>query len=418
MRVLLVLVWLAIGASPVPQVHAQEAAGYAATAVVQANGVTVRAGPMSVTLPAGWRAQDRHAGVSERVIMLAAPNLAAGETGGLMVSSADGAGGAGNAHQWTWTKLLEQMGAPGPQTSGRSGRFDWSQAQVVSKTPGRPEWVRFYSSVSGTTQFTLLLASNSQRQFAQHAAALDAAVATASFSGAGTTQARAATPSASPAPAGAPVPSGDAKDVPVVASHVRVQVQFGSMSSGMLIDHILFFANGIVVREGVISGPRECYANIAVSGLNPLPFNYGRWRERKPGGDIDVTWQEGAPWHLERQGEKLTLAGKALLRLRPLDGLRPQGQYLYQAIGQFARLSLNRDGSYEAEGVMPEMSCLSARASVVPRSRGSYEFRKWTLILRPQGGAPMYFPVHLLSDQDLQRLAVFSLSNYEFKLMR
>jgi hypothetical protein len=416
MRTPVALLWLAVGALLAPQIHAQESA----TAVVRANGVQVRAGPMSLTLAPGWQAQERMAGVSDRVIMLGAANLAPGETCGLMVSSAEGASGAANAHQWTWNGLLEQMGAPGPQTSGRSGRFEWAQAQITSKATGQPEWVRFYSAVSGTVQVTLLLAANSQRQFTQHAAALDAAVAAANFSGAGTT-AQAPSPStrpASPATTSVPAQSGDAKDVPVVASYIRAQVQFGSMSSGVLTDHILFFANGIVVREGVISGPRECYANISVSNLQSLPFNYGRWRERTPGGDIDVTWQEAAPWHLERQGDKLTLAGRALLRLRPLDGLRPHGQYVYQAQGQFAQLRLGRDGSYEAQGVMPEMSCMSARPSVVPRSRGTYEFRKWTLMLRPEGGAPMSFPVHVLSDQDLQRLAVFSLNNHEFKLTR
>ena len=54
----------------------------------------------------------------------------------------------------------------------------------------------------------------------------------------------------------------------------------------MLTDQPLFFATGVVAREGVISGPRECHVLYEVS--KPPPCNAGRWQEDKRAGTIQV----------------------------------------------------------------------------------------------------------------------------------
>ena len=59
-----------------------------------------------------------------------------------------------------------------------------------------------------------------------------------------------------------------------------------------------------------------------------------------------------------REGDRLSLGGKRLLKLRPLDGLRLDGTFVHRSLtGANIVLVLRPDGSFETGGLMEEMTC-------------------------------------------------------------
>jgi len=216
------------------------------------------------------------------------------------------------------------------------------------------------------------------------------------------------------APAAAP-----AGTVPIVEAYVHVDIRAITATSNVLTDHILFFANGIVAREGVITGPRECYALYDVRQLAKLPFNYGRWREDKGTGTVHIQWQEGPPWTLTREAGRLSLGGKRLLALRPLDGLRLNGLYEYRPVGSPpSLLELRPDGRFEAVNLVERMGCPTQARPGALAGAGQYEVRAWTLILRFAGGQVTLLPLHVEAGEDLRQIGRFGLNGHEFVRLR
>jgi hypothetical protein len=200
---------------------------------------------------------------------------------------------------------------------------------------------------------------------------------------------------------------------------VHVDIRAVTATSNVLTDHILFFANGIVAREGVITGPRECYALYDVRQLAKLPFNYGRWREEKGAGTVHIQWQEGPPWTLTREAGRLSLGGKRLLALRPLDGLRLDGHYEYRPVGSPpSLLELRPDGRFEAANLVERMGCPTQARPGALAGTGQYEVRAWTLILRFAGGQVTLLPLHVEGGEDLRRVGKFGLNGHEFVRLR
>lgn len=386
-----------------------------AAAVVHAQ-TSETVGPMTVVLPAGWTRRP-----TDPVSFYVAEVTAAGqEEAHVFLNSVVQPGAAAAAvHAAVWNQMLQRETRPKRQSNGSFGRFAWSQMEVQAGGQ-RSEFNRLYTTQADTTHLVVLFVTNSANMLNKHLPTVERVLANAKIRGA-PESAQAAPPAGSTTapqrPAG--LPWLPATDVPITEAHVHVETRGVSLTSNVLTDHILFFQNGVVVREGVITAPRTCYATIPAD-VNPLPFNYGRWRENKAAGEVTIQWQEGPAWSLKREGERLSLGGKRLLKYRPLDGMKLDGTFVHRSlVGTNIPLVLRRDGTFETSGLMEEMICQPPDRSPTLAGSGSYEVRKWTLILRFNSGKVTLLPISILSDEDPQAVNKFSLrSSYDFVRVR
>lgn len=360
-------------------------------------------GPMTVSVPSEWRKRTEPDGAIAFAIGAAG---AKDECEAFFSSGDNPALSESAAHQGIWAQLLSQLDTPEKQESGASGRFNWTETDAFNRKEKRREWYRLYTTKEGATLIGIIVGASTEPLFRTGIDSLEELLANAKF--VGTPGTAASSPSQASAASGA----RDADEVPIVESHVHIQIQPGSFTSSVLTDHILLFANGIVVRTGVIDGPRECYAALPVANLTTLPFNYGRWRKNKAASAIDVDWQEGAAWHLDRENEeKLSLNGKRLLKLRPVDGAKFDGAYVYRSGNDLSALGFTADGKFEALNLTESMTCGGA---AIASGTGTYEVRKWTLILHFSNGTTTMLPLTIRNEENLQKVRTFSVKHYEF----
>lgn len=374
-------------------------------------------GPMTVTVPPDWTlgagaTADR---ASFRVPAGALPQQA------IVHFEAAASGGASQAvaHRQIWGEVVRMTGNPTQQRSGQSGRFVWSEMRVFNVRNSQDEWHRLYSALHGEVHVGVAVVANAEPAFTRVVTMTDRMLGLARF-GAAPAGAPSSPRPGSPATVPSRAPSKlPADSVPIVEAHVHVDIRSVANTSNVLTDHILFFANGIVAREGAISGPRECYALYDVRNLTRLPFNYGRWREDKGAGVVHVQWQEGPPWTLAREATRLSLGGKKLLPLRALDNLRLDGVYEYRPVGDpRSRIELHADGRFTAANLREQMGCPTQARPGALAGAGHYEVRQWTLILRFADDRVTLLPLHVAAGEDLQRVGKFLLNGYEFVRVR
>lgn len=371
-------------------------------------------GPMTVVMPSGWTERNTNP-ISFYIAEVSARGQ---EESQVYFNSVEQPGATqASVHKAVWDQMLQQENRPKRQSNGSFGRFTWSQMEILNGGARESEYHRLYTTQSDASQIAVLYSANSPTMFNKHVPTVEGVLASASFRSAPESTA----PAAAPDSAASASPSYSAswlaaEDIPIVESHVHIELRASSLTSNVLTDHILFFQNGIVVREGVITAPRSCYVTIQTADLATLPFNYGRWRENKTAGEVTVQWQEGPSWTLKREGDRLSLGDKKLLKLRPLDGLRLDGVFVHRTLeGKNVTLSLHRDGSFETGGLMEEMICQPPGGRPTLSGTGTYEVRKWTLVLRFSSGKTTLLPISVSREADLQAVNNFSLrSAYEF----
>jgi hypothetical protein len=374
-----------------------------------AQGTTEVVGPLTIVMPAGWTRR-----ATDPVSFYLVERSAAGqEESHVFLNAVQQPGATQDAvHGALWGEMLRRESRPKRQSNGSFGRFTWTQMEILNARGQTIEVHRFYTTKAETSHVAVLFVTNSGAVFNKQLPVVEAVLANAKFRGTPETVA----PSAPPGGAAAGVPSLPAKDIPIVESHVHVDIRSATLTSNVLTDHILFFQNGIVVREGFITAPRSCYVTIQAADLGTLPFNYGRWQENKSAREVSIRWQEGPPWSLKREGDALSLGGKKLLKFRPLDGLKLDGTFVHRSLlGTNIALALRRDGHFEAGGLLEEMACQAPEGRPTLSGSGTYEVRKWTLILRFASGKVTLLPISVPNDEDLQRVGRFSLrSAYDF----
>jgi len=362
-----------------------------------ANGVRETVGPMTVTLPADWRRELRPDGTI--AFLTSADGRARSE---VQFSSANIPGVApGAAHKAIWGEIVRQATAPGEPAYGRLGGFEWSEMAAVDPAENQRFWYRLYTTKVGNDCVVVLVAVNSAPAFRKLVVQVDQALSKAQLGGQSTFTAAVAA-------------ATSLTDVPIVEAHIHTEIRAISFTSNVLTDHILLFKNGIAVRSGFSNGPRECYATLPVANLASLPSNYGRWREDKARA-VDIAWQEGPAWHLDRSGDRLSLAGKVLLKYRSIDSAKIEGTYAYSPVGDPPTvLRFARDGGFEARNLTDSMVCQSGTPLVTTGS-GRYEVRNWTLILRFDNGATNLLPLKIADqEQNLQNIGGFTVRSYEF----
>ena len=379
-------------------------------------------GPMTAVMPSGWtrRATDPP---SFYVVEMSAAGQEEFHVYFNSVVQPSAAQAA--VHTAVWNQMLQREPRQKRLSNGSLGRFTWSQMEVAAGQ--RSEVSRLYTTQAESTHVVVLAVATSTTMFSHHLATVESVLGNARFRGVPDSPAPPARSGGGTTAAGggAAQPSSGvswlpATDVPIVDSHVHVQISSGGFSSNVLTDVILFFQNGVVVREGIITAPRNCYATIPAADLATVPHNYGRWQDNKASGEVLIKWQEGSPWTLKRQGDRLSLGSKMLLKFRPLDGVKLDGPFVHRSIvGTNIPLVLRRDGTFETSGLMKEMVCEPPDRRPTLSGSGTYEIRKWTLILRFASGKVTLLPFSVLSEENLQAINKFSLrSAYDFSRVR
>lgn len=350
-------------------------------------------GPLTLELPAHWIKEVRPDGT---IAFLTAPE-GRGRSEVQLSSTEIPNMEADAAHSALWSAIVRQVSAPAEQASGEVRGFKWSETAAIDSTAQRRFYYRLYTTKLGATCVVVLIGIDSSAGFRQAVSVVDAALSKAQLPGARASISAAAGP--------------QLNDVLIAEAYIHTEVRAISMTSNVLTDHILLFKNGLAVRLGFINGPRECYATLPVVNLTSPPSNYGRWREAN-GRAIEITWQEGPAWRLERSGDRVSLAGKVLSKFRPIDGTKLDGRYHYSpAGGPPTTLRFTREGKFEARNLTDNMLCTgSAR---IENGSGRYEVRQWTLILRFNGGGTVLLPLKI-ADQDAQRPASLTVRSYEF----
>jgi hypothetical protein len=380
-------------------------------------------GPMTAVMPSGWtrRATDPPS------FFVAEMSAAGQEEFHVYFNSVVQPGAAQAAvHTAVWNQMLQREPRQKLRLSnGSLGRFTWSQMEVAAGQ--RSEVSRLYSTQAESTHVVVLVVATSTTMFGRHLATVESVLTNAKFRGVpdsaaspGRSGGASAAAGGAAAPSSSGVPWLPAQDIPIVDSQLHIQISSGGFSSNVLTDVILFFKNGVVVREGIITAPRSCYATIPAADLTTLPHNYGRWQENKATGEVLIKWQEGSPWTLKRQGDRLSLGGRMLLKFRPLDGVKLDGTFVHRSLaGTNIPLVLRRDGTFETSGLMEEMVCEPPDRRPTLSGSGTYEIRKWTLILRFTSGKVTLLPFSVLSEEDLRAINKFSLrSAYDFSRVR
>ena len=248
-------------------------------------------GPMTIVMPSGWTRR-----AADPVSFFLVETSASGqEESHVYLNAVQQPGATQDAvHSALWGEMLRRESRPKRQSNGSLGRFTWSQMEILNARGQTIEYHRFYTTKAETSHIAVLFVTNSGTMFNKQRPVVEAALARARFRGTPET----AAPSAPPGSGAAGVSSLPAKDIPIVESHVHVDIRSATLTSNVLTDHILFFQNGIVVREGFITAPRSCYVTIQAADLGTLPFNYGRWQENKSAREVSIRWQEGPPWTL------------------------------------------------------------------------------------------------------------------------
>jgi hypothetical protein len=123
---------------------------------------------------------------------------------------------------------------------------------------------------------------------------------------------------------------------------------------------------------------------------------YGRWSETD--GKINIKWNQGPEDNVRKEKEDLKEANGTLWSaIKSFDGLRLDGTYVREvAIGQPYMITLRKDGTFDADQVNEVMGGKLVNKKFPELGSGTYEFRKWSLILRFDTGFDQ--SIHVMFD--------------------
>lgn len=149
-------------------------------------------------------------------------------------------------------------------------------------------------------------------------------------------------------------------------------------------DAPLFLDNGLT---GVPEGLAAVDASALVASTTLEDDRFGRWTDEA--GVVRIPEIRGGALSLVREGRHLVgRDGAKWIGLTPLDGLQLDGTYVGEATvaAPEMRLAFARGGRFEATNLIHALGGPFNNPNFPVQGRGTYEFRKWSLILRFDGG--------------------------------
>ena len=343
--------------------------------------------------PKGWNRQE----IQNNIIMLSPPGADAQQCSVFIYPSQ-----AGEIHELVFHDRMFQTLTPlcqidKDQKAVRgSWRFTWAKIITPQK---QNQWMILYTTRSGARLEAVYFAASSEEVLNKHRFAVDRMVTGIDF------------PDAKPAPAGgpewkpAPVPDAD-KDVKIVGAWIvaRMESELGAPQK-QTVKIVALFENGVAAkvdaaRTGLNDStyPAEGLATVSVSNPGANDRRFGKWSEKD--GKIAITWNQGPEDQVERAGNHLKDA-KGILwsAMKPIDGVRLARTFIRENPGGLPfLLVLRKDGTFDADQVNETMGGKLVNPKFPEMGSGTYEFRKWSLILRFDTGFVQ--SIHVMFDAD------------------
>jgi hypothetical protein len=368
--------------------HAAAADGILRSVVLP--GGRQRTASFDFALPASWKRQD----VPDRDLVLLLPRgLADGKLASLTIlPSRESPATVEEHHELMWRVLTENGIVVAPLERGETGVFRTTRS-VLKNRADELVHIALYSAVRAGRAETLVFNAASRELWEQHRPQADGLVAGIQF-------APVAAPAASlPPPAWAPAPL-PARDVKLagVWVHASSKPRFGFDPEGFgtrVRSEFLLLAlweNGVAYTGSLErpltaapGGQREGLAVIDAAALAERAAfadpRYSRWTGRSDG--VVVGGLE-----LAREGANLKgPQGELWVAVPPVDGAVLDGVYTARSEGQpEMTVTFRLDGTFEAVNLNFAMGGPEANPGFPAKGKGTYEFRKGSLLLRFVGG--------------------------------
>jgi hypothetical protein len=190
---------------------------------------------------------------------------------------------------------------------------------------------------------------------------------------------------------------------------------------------LALWENGIAYRgvygapiflENGLMGVPEGLAAVDATALAASPTfeddRFGRWTEKA--GVVHVPDVRGGALSVTREGRNLVGPGGAKwIWLAPVDGLKLDGTYVGAATAAAPemRLAFRKEGRFEASNLIHALGGPYNNPNFPTRGEGTYEFRKWSLILRFDSGYSQAI-VFLMNGEGLAEAKGIVLAGSEF----
>lgn len=146
----------------------------------------------------------------------------------------------------------------------------------------------------------------------------------------------------------------------------------------------MVFAKGVM---SVLEGPVVVDAGRVAAQPASADDRYARWTEQD--GVVRIPFPGIRALELTRGPTGFTARnGSKWLRVEPVDGLRLQGRFAQPAssLTPEAWISFAADGTFEQADLVHALGGPTNNPGFPRRGKGTYELRKWSLILRFDGG--------------------------------
>lgn len=284
-----------------------------------------------------------------------------------------------------------------------SWQFTWAKILNPQK---QNQWLILYTTKSGPHLEAVYFAAATEELLNKHRFAVDRMITGIEF------------PDARPAATGAPewkpapVPAKD-QDVRItgawIVSRMESELSVDPKAAGVgqkaTLKIVALFENGVAAkvdaaRTGLLDStyPAEGLATLAVSNPGANDRRFGKWTEAD--GKITVAWNQGREDQLQRAGGDVRDAkGNVWSALKPIDGVRLARTFVREnPNGLPGLLVLRKDGTFDADQVHETMGGKLVNPRFPELGTGTYEFRKWSLILRFDTGFVQ--SIHVLFDAD------------------
>lgn len=369
--------------------------------------------------PKGWSRQE----IQNNVVALAPPGADAQQCSVFIYPTQNGAELNDLVfHDKMFQALTPLSQIDGKVDKGYRGPWQFSRAKIL--TPQKQnQWLLLYTTKSGARLEAVLFIAGREDLQQTYRFAVDRLITGIEF------------PDAKPAPAGgpewkpAPVPDKD-KDVAIVGAWIvaRMESEFSvdpkarGVQQKQTVKVVALFENGVAakvdaVRTGLNDStyPAEGLATMSVAAPGANDRRFGKWTEA--GGKISIAWNQGPTDVVTRSGDDLKdAAGTLWSRMKPIDGARLNGTFVRpNEFGLPGTLVLRKDGTFDADQVNETMGGKLVNPKFPEMGSGTYEFRKWSLILRFDTGYVQ--SIHVMFDTDVPASAKrIIISGYDFAL--
>jgi hypothetical protein len=305
------------------------------------------------------------------------------------------AGQNGDLNELVYHDKLFQSVTQGSRVDGKINRayrggWQYSHAKILN-AQHQNQWLVLYTTKVGTRMEGIFFIAATEEILKAHRFDVERMITNIEF------------PGAKPPPAGgpdwtpAPVPGKD-KDIRILGAWTvaRLEMVFsadpkaGGLQQQHTVKTVALFANQVALKvdarqTGLIDSTwlAEGLATVDVSDPAALAGRrqFGRWSEAD--GTLKIQWNEGPEDSVVREKENLRGGGILWSAIKPLDGLRLDATWQRpNDFGLPGMLALHPDGSFQSDQVNETMGGKLVNRKFPEMGSGTYEFRKWSLVLR------------------------------------